>query len=104
MYSGDPKRPKNITFYPGVAVDDSTDLMQFLSMIFGIASFILKVKWGIWIALFLFFSSWVNLKYNSDQKNIVMNFSMIMMGYFMIYFAPKPRGQVHPPQSVPVTK
>ena len=66
-------------------------MVQFLSMIFGIVSFILKVKWGIWLSLIFFLSSWVNLKYNSEQKNIIMNFSMIMMGFFMIYFAPKPR-------------
>ena len=91
MYSGDPKRPKNITYYSQPQAEDQTDMIQFLSMIFGIVSFILKVKWGIWLSLIFFLSSWVNLKYNSEQKNIIMNFSMIMRGFFMIYFAPKPR-------------
>lgn len=94
MYAGDPKRPKNITFYSPPQPEDQTDVVQFLSMIFGIVSFILKVKWGIWISLIFFLSSWVNLKYNSEQKNIIMNFSLIMMGFFMIYFAPKPRPSV----------
>ena len=94
MYTGDPKRPKNITFYSTPQPEDQTDVVQFLSMIFGIVSFILKVKWGIWISLIFFLSSWVNLKYNSEQKNIIMNFSLIMMGFFMIYFAPKPRPSV----------
>lgn len=94
MYTGDPKRPKNITFYSPPQPEDQTDVVQFLSMIFGIVSFILKVKWGIWISLIFFLSSWVNLKYNSEQKNIIMNFSLIMMGFFMIYFAPKPRPSV----------
>ena len=94
MYTGHPKRPKNITFYSPPQPEDQTDVVQFLSMIFGIVSFILKVKWGIWISLIFFLSSWVNLKYNSEQKNIIMNFSLIMMGFFMIYFAPKPRPSV----------
>ena len=94
MYAGDPKRPKNITFYSPPQPEDQTDVVQFLSMIFGIVSFILKVKCGIWISLIFFLSSWVNLKYNSEQKNIIMNFSLIMMGFFMIYFAPKPRPSV----------
>ena len=94
MYTGDPKRPKNITFYSPPQPEDQTDVVQFLYMIFGIVSFILKVKWGIWISLIFFLSSWVNLKYNSEQKNIIMNFSLIMMGFFMIYFAPKPRPSV----------
>jgi uncharacterized membrane protein YoaT (DUF817 family) len=98
MYKGNAKRPKNICFYPSPQIEDSTDLTQFISMIFGIISFILKVKWGIWISLILFLSSWVNLKYNSDQKNIMMNFSLIIMGFFMIYLAPKPRQNIQPTQ------
>ena len=88
MYSGDPKRPKNITYYSQPQVDESTDMTQFLSMIFGIVSFVFKVKWGIWLALILYLSSYVNLRYCQEQKNFVMNFSLIMMGFFMIYFAP----------------
>ena len=88
MYSGDPKRPKNITYYPQPATEDSTDVTQLLSMIFGILSFIFKVKWGIWISLILYLSSYVNLRYCQEQKNFIMNFSLIMMGFFMLYFAP----------------
>lgn len=92
MYSGNPKRPKNITFYPTPQPDESTDMMQFMSMIFGICSFIFKVKWGIWLALIFYLSSYVNLRYVQEQKNFIMNFSLIMMGFFMIYFAPRPKG------------
>ena len=89
MYSGDPKRPKNIIFYSHPQPEDSTDIMQFLSMVFGICSFIFRVKWGIWIALLLYLSSYVNLRYCQEQKNFIMNFSLIMMGFFIIYFGPK---------------
>ena len=89
MYSGDPKRPKNIIYYKHPQPEESTDMMQFLSMIFGICSFMFRVKWGIWLALMLYLSSYVNLRYCQDQKNFVMNFSLIMMGFFLIYFGPK---------------
>jgi hypothetical protein len=89
MYSGDPKRPKNIIYYSPPQPEDSTDMMQFLSMIFGICSFMFRVKWGIWMALILYLSSWVNLRYCQEQKNFIMNFSLIMMGFFIIYFAPQ---------------
>ena len=50
MYSGDPKRPKNITYYSYPATEESTDVTQFLSMIFGILSFIFKqYKFGLLI-------------------------------------------------------
>jgi hypothetical protein len=48
-----------------------------------------RVKWGIWLALILYLSSYVNLRYCQEQKNFIMNFSLIMMGFFMIYFGPK---------------
>ena len=89
MYSGDPKRPKNIIFYSHPQPEESTDMLQFLSMIFGIISFIFRVKWGIWLALILFLSSYVNLRYCQQQNNFIMNFSLIMMGFFMIYFGPQ---------------
>ena len=38
MYSGDPRRPKNIVYYKHPQQEESTDMMQFLSMIFGICS------------------------------------------------------------------
>ena len=91
MYSGDPKRPKNIIHYSVPKPEDSTDMMQFLSMIFGIISFMFRVKWGIWLALILYLSSYVNLRYNQEQKNFIMNFSLILMGFFMIYFGPQRR-------------
>ena len=104
MYSGDPKRPKNIIFYPQPQIEENTDLMQFVSMIFGIVSFIAKIKWGIWLSLIFFLSSYVNLRNNVEQKNLIMNFSLILMGFFMIYLSPNPRNQQQQqqiPQQIP---
>ena len=64
-------------------------MMQFLSMVFGICSFIFRVKWAIWVALILYLSSYVNLRYCQEQKNFIMNLSLIMMAFFIIYFGPK---------------
>ena len=89
MYSGDPKRPKNIVFYSPPQKEDSTDMLQFLSMIFGVVSFMFRVKWGIWLSLILFLSSYVNLRYRQEQYNFIMNLSLIMMGFFIIYFGPQ---------------
>jgi hypothetical protein len=74
-------------------MEENTDVMQFISMIFGIISFIVKIKWGIWLSLIFFLSSYVNLRNNVEQKNFIMNFSLIMMGFFMIYLSPQPRYQ-----------
>ncbi|MCQ2819078.1 MAG: protein Asterix [archaeon] len=94
MYSGDPKRPKNITYYPmPKQEEEQTDIIQFLSMIFGIVSFIFRYKWAIWVALILFFISWVNSRYTVEQKNSIMNFGLILSGFFMIYLAPNPRAK-----------
>lgn len=103
MYSGDPKRPKNITYYPNQKPvdDEQTDMFQFLSMIFGVFAFFFKLKWAIWVSLILFFTSWVNSRYSSEQKNSVMNFGLIMTGFFMIYFAPQPKMKGTPTPPTP---
>ncbi len=44
MY-GDPKRPKSIIYYqPKRTSEDNGDFYQLISMIFGIVSFIFKVR------------------------------------------------------------
>ncbi len=45
MYSGNCKRPKNIVYYSNKnAQEDQGDFIQLISMMFGIASFLLKVS------------------------------------------------------------
>jgi hypothetical protein len=74
MYYGDAKRPKNIVYYQYKPPGEESDFFQLISMLFGIVSFLLKVKWGIWLSLIFFISSYVNMKYQAEQKNIFMNF------------------------------
>lgn len=45
MDYSDPKRPKNIKFFSREnAADDNADFFQIISMMFGVASFMLKVS------------------------------------------------------------
>jgi hypothetical protein len=74
MINGEPKRPKNIVLFQQKQQQEESDFLMLVSMLFGIVSFIMKVKWGIWLSLIFFISSWVNTKYNSEQKNVFMNF------------------------------
>ena len=85
MHSSDPRRPKNIVHYKHPQPEESTDMMQFLSMIFGICSFMFRVKWGIWVALILYLSSYVNLRYCQDQKNFIMNFTIKKIIFYFIF-------------------
>jgi len=42
--TGDAKRPQYITFYKHKAPQEESDFYQLISMLFGIASFLFKVK------------------------------------------------------------
>jgi hypothetical protein len=45
MYSGERKRPKNIVYFSNKnAQEEQSDFIQLISMMFGIASFLLKVN------------------------------------------------------------
>jgi hypothetical protein len=53
MYSGDPKRPKNIIYYQQkVTPEEQSDFFQLISMIFGICSFLFKVNNHMFIYLY----------------------------------------------------
>ncbi len=44
MYTGDPKRPKNIIYFQQKnPAEEQSDFVQLISMLFGIASFLLRV-------------------------------------------------------------
>lgn len=45
MYEGDAKRPKNIIYFQQKATpEESSDFVQLISLLFGIASFLFKVR------------------------------------------------------------
>lgn len=84
------RRKKNIVFYSEKQPEEVTDMYQFFSMVCGVVSFMMKLKPGIWLSLLFLICSWLNAKKSQEQKNFFMNFSMIMMGFTMTYFGPKP--------------
>lgn len=56
MNIGDPKRPKNIRFFSRENVsEDAGDFFQIISMMFGVASFMLKVELIFYIVKQFFF-------------------------------------------------
>lgn len=83
----DKKTPNNIVYYQHKAVnpDEAGDLYQLVSLLLGIIAFIFKIKWCCWISLIFILSSYVNSKYNVDSKQMMMNFSLIFLGFFMVY-------------------
>lgn len=87
----DMKDSKNIRFYRAKRSenDDQGDFYQLLSLVLGIVAFVFKIKWCCWISLIFLISSWVNSKYNSDSKQILMNFSLIFFAFFMVYMPQK---------------
>ena len=89
MYSGNPKRPNDVTYYNHPKPEESRDFSQFLSMIFAVLCFIFRKKWITWIAFFFLLSSYVNLRYCHSQKNLFVTFSLIMLGFFGSYTLPK---------------
>lgn len=100
----DKKAPNNIRYYKNKpSQDDQGDIMQMISLLLGIVAFIFKVKWCCWLSLLFLLSAYVNSKYNSDQKQMMMNFSLILMGFFMVYipqrqYVPTPAATVQAPK------
>jgi len=82
-------KTNNIIYYRQKKESDEGDFFQFISLILGILGFILKIKWACWLSLIFLLSSYVNMKYSFDQKQIFMNFSLILMGFVMVYLPQK---------------
>ncbi len=87
----DKKAPNNIKYYrfKKSPNDEQGDFYQLISLLLGVVSFIFKIKWCCWISLIFLLSSFVNSKYNSEQKQLMMNFSLIFLAFFMVYMPQK---------------
>ena len=95
----DKRQPNNIKYYKYKASgEDNGDIFQLVSLILGIISFVFKIKWCCWLSLIFLLSAFVNAKHTTDQKQLFMNFSLIMMGFFFVYMPPK-GGIPAPPMS-----
>ncbi len=83
----DKKTPNNIKYYRVKTIqgEDAGDIYQLISLLLGIIGFIFRVKWCCWISLLFVMSSYVNTKYNAEQKQLIMNFGLIFIAFFMVY-------------------
>ncbi len=83
----DMKMPNNIKYYKPQKIEgeDQGDFFQLISLVLGIISFIMKIKWACWLSMIFLLSSYVNTKFNSDKKQLFMNFSLIIMAFVMVY-------------------
>ncbi len=52
-------------------------------------AFLMKVKWGVWLSLYSFAFSYVNMSYESDFKQLITSFSLIVAGFLSVYVAPQ---------------
>ena len=64
-------------------------MYQLGSVLAGMYAFMFKTKWACWVALFLFFASAINTKTDNRAKHIITGFSIIMISFATIYFAPQ---------------
>ncbi len=63
-------------------------MYQLGSVLVGMYAFMFKTKWACWAALFLFFTSSINTKNDNRTQQVITGFSIIMISFATIYFAP----------------
>ena len=77
-------------FQKGDAEGGMAEFYQLISVLFGLAAFMLKTKWACWVALFFFFTSTINSKSEARLQNMFTGISIIMISFVNIYLAPRP--------------
>ena len=65
------------------------EIYQLISVLAGMYAFMFKAKWACWCALFLFFASAINTKADNRAQHVITGFSIIMISFATIYFAPQ---------------
>jgi len=87
----DPRNPDAIKVQPAKFEEPPPDWMSLLSLLFGVAGLMLKIKLVSWIALFCCISSLANMKQSElDVKQLVCSITFTLLALFMSYVAPKP--------------
>jgi len=96
--NSDSKRPKNVVFFKNSHVgiksgsqqqeSGGSDSYQLIALLFGVIAFIFRMKWGAWMALFFFFVSMVNMKFESDFKQLITSMGIVVVGFVSVYLAP----------------
>ena len=65
------------------------ELYQLGSVLIGMYAFMFKTKLACWGALFLFFTSAINTKADGRMQQILTGFSIILISFINVYFAPQ---------------
>lgn len=68
--------------------EEVVDSFQFLSMIFGVVSFILKFKFAIWLSLFFFLANLNEQKVNVPYSKLMVNFGLLVLSFLLLYIFP----------------
>ena len=84
------RQSKYVIYYEHVEKPhvDTLDVLQILSMIFGVIAFLAKFKFSIWLSLIFFVANYTDQKINVPTSKFMMNFGLIMMGFALIYIFP----------------
>lgn len=63
------------------------------SLFVGMYAFVMKSKIAVWFSLFLFFTSSINARSDGRLQQIFTGFSIILISFVNVYFAPnRPTG------------
>jgi Uncharacterised protein family (UPF0139) len=86
---GDPKSPENIIPFKNCIVNSQEpppDYFSFLAVMFAMLGFMLRVKWGAWLALITFSSGFVSSRTSTaDYSQMFTTFSMIIISLVTNY-------------------
>lgn len=88
------KTPKSIKYFDMEELENKAveqekiDTLQFLSMIFGVISFILKYKFSVWMSLTMFLANYFDQPYNAATSKFLINFGLIVMSFSLLYVFP----------------
>lgn len=88
------KTPKTVKYFEMEELEnkgieqDKVDSLQFMSMIFGVISFIFKYKFSVWMSLTFFLANYFDQPYNVSHSKFIMNFGLIMMSFCLLYVFP----------------
>lgn len=74
---------------PGKEPDGLSEIMLIVAFVFSFCAFLMKVKWGVWLSLYSFAFSYVNMTTESDFKQLITSFSLIVAGFLSVYVAPQ---------------
>jgi len=94
LTSGDPRRPNEECEYKPAVIDPDKqmpDIALLCASILGMAGLYLRMKWCIWLCVFMSISSFMTTRNDQlDMKQLAMSGSMALMGILTFYVVKLP--------------